>query len=551
MEAEFDLDGYLPQNASFSADGGLQWSGQYIGNFIPILCGLVESESEDDSELLARVRLIFTDDSKSKEFTLPISDLADVNWFSLDTRCLLNPDCARAGRYLAHIIHSAIPAASVVKEHHISRLGTHTINDIPGFNMGDQIIWHPNAKTPCVVIEPTPYKLAIGDYSEREALVGMLKVVKLSFDAGRAIFAQSLVYVMRSVFISAGIIPCCILFLVGKSGGKKTTYASFMTQLYNRDNGIARPTRLNASIPAAVEILSTMSDCVVVMDDLCPAEANDIKKHQEKTLFEITRIIADSSGRARMNGAKVTQKTITSGLLLTGEYNVGAGSDAARLLPISLTSPIDNVKLSECQREPLIVSSFFRYFIEWYIENYFQIRDLLTRWLTNFRRVDLGVHGRLHETFFCLNSAYKLFLTYCAEGMYILPEEAQKQQRSFQNLLVSLVKEQQKRVDQDKSSETGKVDYTALIYTLYKRNAFHLAKSIDKFKDHDGLLHNDLLCLRGENLLSHVQKIAPSASLSEVRHALIAKDALWLDGEGKNKKVGRRRFYAIDLKKLK
>jgi len=56
-------------------------------------------------------------------------------------------------------------------------------------------------------------------------------------------------------------------------------------------------------------------------------------------LVDITRIIGDKSGRARMKGNEVMSKKPECGVILTGEYLIGTGSTAARLLPIKFTTP--------------------------------------------------------------------------------------------------------------------------------------------------------------------------------------------------------------------
>ena len=68
--------------------------------------------------------------------------------------------------------------------------------------------------------------------------------------------------------------------MVGKTGEKKTTFASFLTQLHDRDKGITRPTRLNTTTAAFEAILYEKSDCVVVLDDLFPADSSYANKEE-------------------------------------------------------------------------------------------------------------------------------------------------------------------------------------------------------------------------------------------------------------------------------
>lgn len=378
-----------------------------------------------------------------------------------------------------------------------------------------------------------------------------MEVVRLSPNVGRVVFSHSLLYIMRNVYETAWKAPCCSLFLYGETGTAKTTYATFLTQLHNRSKGIAPPIRLNATIAAVESILFERNDCVVVLDDLFPTEFRDMTNRQEKTLTEITRIIGDGSGRARMNNKQVFHEKPACGVIFTGEYLIGSGSTAARLLPVRFASPIDNIKLRECQSKPLIVSTFYHYFIQWYIRNYAEIQNFLKQWWNKYTDTNIGVHRRLQETHFFLNTAYQLFLQYCLDKNFIATETFQHQRSSFENLLTELVREQDVRVKKGNDSEPDKVDYFELICGWYQDNFFDLAEDDKHLRSHDGFKHDGLLCLRSEKLMEKIHRVVPSASYLDVRRALVAKKALWLDRDGKNKKIRQLRFVGIYLSKLK
>ncbi len=555
-----DLDEYinkLPPEVSFS-DTGLLWKEQYICSFLPRVHNKVELESDGKIESFVRLSCFFTNEEESNLMTLPLSDLEATKWFDLDQRCQLNPDCSKAMKYLAFIIGSALYSVPVAKQYHISRLGAHIVEDVPLFCTGNQLVWPLGIEQkPDVAFEPLPDRLVIDleRYSERQAVTGMLQVVNLSPDAGNVIFSQCLLSVLRAAYLDICVTPRCIVFIVGKTGLKKTTYAAFQTQLYNRDKGIEHPMRLNASCAAAETILYEKSDCAVVLDDLFPANSSETKRNQEKTLIELTRIVGDSSGRARMSGNQVVARQPRCGVIVTGEYLIGTGSDAARLLPVKFSTPIDPVKLHQCQKEPLLLSTFYHYFITWFISHYHEIRDLLAKWLTEYRKVNFGIHARLQETFFCLSTAYKLFLTYCTEKKFISPEQAHLQNSSFQDLLTALVKAQNERATLSEDSKQDKVDYLELIRTLFKSDSFRLADSVGQLKEkHDGLIYNDRLCLRSAKLMKKIHQFVSTASLDDVVSALIAKEALMRGKEKRSIQISGcngKRFFAIPLKKLR
>ena len=548
----------LPLDATFTVNKGLCWKDQPIGLLLPLVQSKVQVVTDGAVEDFVKLKIVFASGDENANISpLPLRSISKIDWFALDARCILNPDCSKAGHYLACIIKSAVSSAPVEIEYLINRLGTHIVNGMPLFCTGDRLVLPRNADSKHnVVLAPKPYHLAVDTdrYPEKQAVAGMVKLVQLGVDAGRMIFAHSLLNVLRMAYIEIGITPCCILFLVGETGLKKTTFASFMTRLYNRDEGIDSPLRLNASVAAAEVVLNEMCDCTVVLDDLFPANSSQIKRKQEKTLIELTRIIGDNSGRARMSGKQVVSKQPRCGVLVTGEYLIGTGSDAARLLPISLKAPIDSAKLQTFQNEPLLLSTFYHFFIEWYIENWGGIQKLLTNWLTDFREKNYGVHARLQETLFCLSSAYKLFLQYCVDREFTLAAQARQQFQPFYDSLVKLIRAQNERVKQVDDHNADKIDFLKLIRTLHKSNGFHVANNAKQLKEkHDGVIHHDCLCLRGTKLLEKIQCAHPATNLDDVIRSLVDHDALKRGSDKNSIQISGyhgKRFFAIKLGKL-
>jgi hypothetical protein len=237
------------------------------------------------------------------------------------------------------------------------------------------------------------------------------------------------------------------VFLHGLTGTKKTTLAAFITQIYNRAKGIMSPVRLNASLPAAVAVLYEKADCAVVLDDLFPTDDKERRRQQEDTLIEVIRIIGDGIEPARMRGYTVAKKPPTCGVVFTGEYLIGVGSDAARLLPVEMTPP-DGERLKWFQDRPLLVSTFYHGFIQWFVDNFNEIVNLLKAWRKAYQDVTFGVHDRLQETHFFMNTAYAMLLQYVHDKGLLSDQDAQSLHRSFWRLLTDLVRAQDLRVNQ-------------------------------------------------------------------------------------------------------
>ena len=386
--------------------------------------------------------------------------------------------------------------------------------------------------------------------SEAEAAAEMLNLIGLCPDPGRIILSQVLVAFMCQAYEDAGKSPSFCVFPYGSSGTQKTTIASFLTQAYNRSTGIIEPTRLNASRASAVEMLMDVADQVKVFDDLFPADSTQVRKNQEEILSEITRYIGDGTIPARIKGSTVQEGRPKCGVLFTGEYLIGKGSDAARLLPVEMTKP-DTTKLVQFQEQPLIVSSFYRNFISWFIENYDETVSYLKKWLDEYRKTDLGVHDRLRETHFFLNTAYALLLEYCEAKGVLSKEEVLRFHKCFVELLGKLVQQQNERVSPTKVAAPVQGSILDRIKELYRKHQLSIANNKRQFNDgqHDGVIHKGCLCLRPQALA----RLFPSSDVNDIARQLDAEGALIKGKDDLKKKISAlngKYCYWIPLSRL-
>ena len=553
-----EINENLPDEVAFSLSKGLCRNGQYIGSFAPYVEQRIEEIGEGGILQFAEIICYFKDGSKSAVCRVPLSNLHKMDWLSIDQRCIIDPDCVRAGAYLSNIVHHAILLAPLKKEYRIQRLGLHEIEGKPVFFVGNSLIQSSmdDENIGCV-FEKLPFVLEVDyeRYPEGQAIIEILKIINVAPSVGRVLFSHLLLNVMRKAFIDANMPPACVVFLFGKSGFGKTSYAGFITKLYNRSEEFQSYIRLNSTQAATEKILFEKADCSVLLDDLFPAQSQETRNNQEKLLIDILRVVGDNSGRQRMMGKKAEAEQPRCGLVITGEYLIGNGSDAARMLPIELTSEINFIKLSACEGEPLALSTFFGYFIQWYVDEYLNIVELLKRWRDEARRNKLGVHARLESTYLWLTAAYKIFLTFCVEKDYVSKDNVRKEYEHFKQLILGLVFKQDERVKQDSLSEMKDADYFKILSDLHKSGQFRLAKSEDKFDDyeHDGFIKKECLWLRGKQMTNCVTKYISNATQTDIVSYLSAKNVLveGCDRYGKqSSKLRGKRFYVIPLKKL-
>ena len=237
-------------------------------------------------------------------------------------------------------------------------------------------------------------------------------------------------------------------------------------------------------------------------------------------------------------------------MLFTGEYLIGSGSDAARLLPVEMTKP-DTHSLAYFQKQPLIVSTFYSNFISWFIENYDETVSYLKAWLDEYRKTDLGVHDRLRETHFFLNTAYSLLLEYCRVKDVLSEEDVLRFHDSFLRLLNQLIHEQNERVFPTASIPPTQGNALERIKELFQKHQLSIADNKRQFSDeqHDGVLHRGCLCLRPQALARFFR----SRDLGDVVRDLETAGALVKGLDGLTKKISAthgKHFYCIPLSRL-
>lgn len=529
-----------------------------ISTFIPEVLSEIKVHTAQGS--IAHIRLMLHFKSgQSEEYIVPLSDIENMDWFQQDKRCLLNPHYHHGNEYIANIIRSGLMNAPIEEEQCLDRLGIHHIDNKIVFVAGDRIITSSSDNVAALNIQAAilPFKLDINPMlSPKEAFDGMRELVCLSSEIGRVLVAHVISGITRSAFKEVGFTPCAVLVIVGKTGMLKSHYVPHMSQLYNRNSEIRAVTRFNSTQRFIEDILNDYSECTAVIDDLHSAESRGIKKINETTAEEIIRRIGDDTGRGHKEGNALVQKKFRGNAVFIGEYTIGKESTLPRALVVNITVPPNSVVLDKYQRhQPLIISTFYYYFIKWYVEHFNDIRNEIDERLTKFREMSVtGVHLRLKDTQFYLQTSYMLFLEFCKNSSFITEKEAQDEYRSFRTQLVKLIQAQQARISLD-NEKPKKLNYLKLIRDLYKSNRFRLAENAEKFDQnkHDGLIYYECLCLRGKNLDKIIHKEFRNFKHYDMINDLLSKDALKLVAKKNTvqiRQLNGLRFYAIGLNLL-
>ncbi len=531
-----------------------------VCNFIPQVLSVVQICDSDSKviEEAVKLSLVFEDDAR-KEITLALSELEHIDWPKRDSRCIINTNYRNVRIYIANVVRAGLYNAPTETMYRLERTGIHRIGEKVIFVAGDRVITGSSATEmdSNFELEQLSFRLDIdSELTPREAFNGMRELISLSPETGRVLVAHVISGITRRAFKEAGLSPCTALVIVGKSGMLKSHYIPHLVQLYNRADRIGAATRFNSTKRFIEDVLCEYSECTAVIDDLHTAESGGIKRKNEDTAEEIIRRIGDDTGRGHMEGSAQVQKRFMGNVVFIGEYAIGMASTIPRELVVNITKRPNGEVLDKYQRhQPLLVSTFYFFFIQWYVDHFDEIRNEIDKRLTELRKtgVNSRIHGRLYDTKFYLLTAYMFFLEFCKESEFISDRDIVYEYRDFSSQLDVLISEQQARFRSNSMAE--RVDYLDLIRNLYRQERFCVAKNKKNFNPdkHEGLICYECLCLRGKSLERKIKNINSSLRLDDCIKELLAKNVLKLV-ENKNtvqvNGTGGKRFYAIKLDKL-
>lgn len=538
-------------------------NGNGICNFYPKVLRKIEVKSSRGIEYYVLLKLLF-ENGESEELTLPLLELEGLNWYKMDQRCIFNEKCRKtqASMFVENIIRRKSLNVPVERKVLLEELGVNVVDGKTVFFAGDRVITRSSDKDllPGIQLKKVPFKLDIDvGITRYDAIKGMQELMCLSPEIGRILVAHVISGIIRTAFKEAGFIPCSVLVIEGESGMLKSHYVPHLTQLYNRNAGIAPITRFNSTKRFIEDVLHEYSECTAVIDDLHTAESREIRRINESTAEEIIRRISDDTGRGYKKGNESVQKSFRGNVIFIGEYMIGRKSTIPRALVVKITKKPNGAILDKYQRHnPLLVSTLYYYFIQWYMDNYEKICAAIDRKLTIFRSTsaDSEIHGRLVDTGFYLKIAYMFFVEFCADSDFWNPDEKNREYKEFQNQIDNLVQKQQNKFVLEKYDAKT---FLKSIRRAYKGKRFCLAENEKAFcpEKHDGLIYYECLCLRKNCLEKMLRENFPNIKFSEIIESLVLEGALKRGKEKNtvkistlNKEVGAVRFYAIWLHAL-
>ena len=394
-------------------------------------------------------------------------EFSELDFFAIDRHLVL----AMGNRSRKCLCHFFQQQASLLEDSdliYVSKLGEFCVAGVPYYAMGSEVLPIAN-NTKCIIDTSLQRRFKL-DYdktlSEKEAFAGMLRFFDINRRKTDIIMVDSVVGHIKSFLDASGVYTNYTLFIAGETQTKKTTTVQFATSIYNRAKGLKFNTvRTDTSLPYAEKMGEEFRDAVVVYDDIF----KDSKRLNENDAHAqgIIREVADESARNTIRGGK----EINAHFAMTSEIWLENISDLGRVWLVHFNTSVDEERLAVCQTQPLVISSFIRYFVSWLYSHYNLYSDEFQAEMSNYKRnrsKNKSRYRRLDNIEFTLTIVFDLILTYGCEINAISEEMCKSRMKNFREDLDKSKRVQQMVMEKLANEEQSKsINFAkALVYCI-------------------------------------------------------------------------------------
>ena len=264
----------------------------------------------------------------------------------------------------------------------------------------------------------------------------------------------------------AGCEPKFVLFLVGKTGSRKSTLAALFLSFFGRFTGAELPLSFRDTANSIIHNAFALKDVLTCIDDLHPSSRQE-EQRMNATAQAIMRAYGDRTGKGRLraDASPMESRPPQGNAIITAEFAPDIGeSGTARYFALELKDGDVNLEvLSYFQRaaaDGLLRRCMFA-FLEWLKDRF--LSDVETEqlfihtlrvWFTErrdaFSKSGIRCHGRVPETVAWLQLGMDFFLLFLKEKECLRDDECAEIQSRFRMILYRLAAKQAESIDEDK-----------------------------------------------------------------------------------------------------
>ena len=284
----------------------------------------------------------------------------------------------------------------------------------------------------------------------------------------------------------AGCEPKFVLFLVGKTGSRKSTLAALMLSFFGMFTASELPLSFRDTANSILHHTFALKDVLTCIDDYHPAGRQEEQK-LTATAQSIMRAYGDRTGKGRLraDASPMESRPPQGNAIITAEFPPDIGeSGTARYFSLELKgSDVDLQVLSSFQREAAegsLQRCMYGY-LRWLKERFLSNPDteqefisMLQTWFQQrrdrFQVSNIRCHGRVPETVAWLQLGMDMFLRFLNEQGICAEDECKDVQEHFCQILYQLAQKQAQSIEEDKPTHK----FIRKIYALLESNQAHL-----------------------------------------------------------------------------
>lgn len=539
-------------------------------NFLPEIVSEVTVDDGAETTTNIRLRGIHESGRLLPEIEIPAAELASFNWlperWGMD--CILE-----VGKTVKDCVRHAIQTTAVHAE-------KKTVFSVTGWKKIDGKWYYlmpgEDAQTVSLHGKLCGYGMErsceLLDISVTGNLLHMSPIPKeIMFPLLAFTFLSPLNHFLKA----AGCEPKFVLFLVGKTGSRKSTLAALMLSFFGRFTSSELPLSFRDTANSILYNTFSLKDVLTVIDDLHPSGRMEEQK-MSATAQAIMRAYGDRTGKGRLraDASPMESRPPQGNAIITAEYTPDIGeSGTARYFALELKeTDVDLQTLSAYQSEAArgtfqrCMYAYTRWLAERFLSSEETERDFISflnsRFLScrdAFRNSGIRCHGRVPETVAHLQIGMDFFLLFLKEESVLKEASCAEFQERFQKMIYHLAAKQAAAIEQDKPTHI----FIRKLYALLESGQ---ACVLNRFGNTDycpgtciGYEDSDYLYLFAEQAYKVVRKLCDEQGESfSVSHRsllkALAEEELISPGKNQNTKplrIGERSVRVLYLSKEK
>lgn len=283
-----------------------------------------------------------------------------------------------------------------------------------------------------------------------------------------------------AIYRELGIEPSFVLYIIGKTGSRKTCLAKIVLNFFGRfDYGTPSPAGFRDTLNSIEKKLSVCDGIPLLIDDRIPTPNAYLKSQIEQVEQGILRLIGDRSARGRSNadGSLRANYTAKAGCIVTAEDGFSNVTESGVARAFSVPLKPDDINLDQLtflQENADRLNMIMADYIQWILNKWDELKDKIYPAFVRLRKEAQTVgHGRLADAVAHLTLSLTIMCEWLQEIGQITGEEAHQIKKDGLSIFTTMATEQNKQVLEDKPTrlfldalremkETGSVHFVNL-----------------------------------------------------------------------------------------